>query len=96
MSNLLSDLGSLSGSEFLQNLGQTGLGQKYSDKITTSVQKKLNPTPKPAPQQPAEVYTSTAVDVAGPSKDWIKKVAIAVAGVTGLLVVVYLVKKGKK
>lgn len=94
--SLISDIGSLAGSDFLQQFGQTGLGEKYSQKITNSVSKTLNPVPKPAPQPAAVAQVSTPVSVTAPERsEIIKKVAIAAAGVMGVLVVIYFIKKGR-
>lgn len=89
--SLLSDIGGLTGSSFLENIGNTALGQKYSDKILSSIDKKL--TPKPAPQVVAAPVATQAVSVSVPDQGMTKKILMIAGGLVGLLTVVYFVKK---
>lgn len=92
--SLFGDIGSLTNNEFLTGLGNTSIGVKYGDKITSSIQKRISPTPKPAPVAAPTIQTSTFVDVADP--DNMKgKVLVGVGAFISFLIVVYFVKKRK-
>lgn len=97
MSNLFTDLGSLTGSDFLSGLGNTALGQAYGTKITNSVNKTITKavTPKPATVAAPQAVISAPVSVSTPDQGLMKKIMIGVGSIAGLLVVIYLVKKGK-
>lgn len=91
--SLFADIGDLTGNQFLSTLGSTSIGQKYGDKIISSVNKQL--TPKPAPQVVAPSPASTVVSVSSPDQGMMKKVLMIAGGIVGLLAVVYFVKKGR-
>jgi hypothetical protein len=92
--SLLSDLGDLTGSSYLQDFGNTTFGQNISNKVVASVNKAV--TPKPAAQPAATATTTTPVSVSVPDQGTMKKVAIVVGSVVLLLFGVYFFKKGRK
>lgn len=93
MSNFLDDLTSLQTNGFsLTGLANSSIGQSLGNSITASINKKL--TPKPAAQPVPTVVTSSEVSVSNP--DGMKKILMIAGGVLSLLVVVFLIKKGRK
>lgn len=93
MSNIFSDAGGFLGSDFLTNVGNSSLGQKYSDKIVASVTKKV--TPSAPVQVSVAAPAATPVNVADDGS-MMKKIMIAGGAILALLVGVYFLKKGRK
>jgi hypothetical protein len=87
MSNLFTDLGSVSNNDFLSSLGDTGFGDILSNTITKNI------VPRPAAAQPAQAPSFTPVSVSKVGKN---KMIYVVGGAIALLTLVYFVKKRRK
>lgn len=95
MSNFFDDLTSLSNNGFtLQNIANTTIGKSLAESATASITKKLTPKPAPAPA-PAIIQTQE-VGVSSAPVSNMKKIMMYVGGGMGILVLIYMLKKGRK
>lgn len=95
MSNFFDDLTSLNANGFsLQNIANTTIGKSLAESATASLTKKL--TPKPAAAPAPVTITTQEVGVSSAPASNMKKIMMYVGGGMGLLVLIYMLKKGRR